>query len=250
MTSQTLKYPRLVTEASPAWRTEGSAVNDQAMTFDAVTLTAQSMAMLVKVNVELFEDAQAAVDGVIRDSFAKQIALELDRVALRGSGTAPEPRGIRNQSGVTLTSHGAAGTAIGPLGTGLGYDFLIDAVGAVRAGNFEPNAHIDAPRTEQGLQKLKEATTNAYAQPPEGLLPRLPTNQVPINLTVGASTDCSEVYTAQWDQLLVGVRTQLTIRFLEERFMDQLQYAFLAYLRGDVQLAQPAAFVVDLGVRG
>jgi hypothetical protein len=30
---------------------------------------------------------------------------------------------------------------------------------------------------------------------------------------------------------------------------DNLQYAFLAYLRADVQLAQPTAFAVDTGVR-
>ena len=100
------------------------------------------------------------------------------------------------------------------------------------------------------LAKLKEATTNAYLAPPPSLLPRLPTKQVPINLTVGTSTDTSEVYTAQWDQLLIGVRTQLNVQFLRERFLvDNLQYAFLAYMRCDVQLAQPAAFVVDTGVR-
>ena len=35
-----------------------------------------------------------------------------------------------------------------------------------------------------------------------------------------------------------------------ERYLaDNLQYAFLAYLRADIQLAQPTAFVVDTGVR-
>jgi HK97 family phage major capsid protein len=88
--------------------------------------------------------------------------------------------------------------------------------------------------------------------PPAGLadIPRLNSKQVPINLTVGTSTDCSEIYTAQWDQLLVGIRTDFTLQFLRERFLaDNLQYAFLAYLRADIQLAQPAAFVVDTGVR-
>jgi hypothetical protein len=36
-----------------------------------------------------------------------------------------------------------------------------------------------------------------------------------------------------------------------ERYLaDSLIYAFLVYLRADIQLAQPAAFVVDTGVRG
>jgi hypothetical protein len=48
----------------------------------------------------------------------------------------------------------------------------------------------------------------------------------------------------------VGIRTDFRLRFLGERYLaDNLQYAFLAYLRADVQLAQPTAFAVDTGVR-
>jgi hypothetical protein len=50
---------------------------------------------------------------------------------------------------------------------------------------------------------------------------------------------------------MVGIRTGFTLRFLGERFLaDTLSYSFVAYLRSDIQLAQPSAFVVDTGVRG
>jgi HK97 family phage major capsid protein len=172
------------------------------------------------------------------------MAVELDRVALLGTGTPPEPRGILNQTGVTLTSHGANGTAI------TNYDWWLDAVGAVRAANFEPNAHVQAPRSSTSLSKLKEATTNAYMAPPPSMLPMLTTKSIPINVTTGTSTDTSYVFTGDWSQLMVGIRTKFNLRFLGERFLaDDLQYAFLAYLRADIQLAQPNAFVVDSGVR-
>ena len=172
------------------------------------------------------------------------MAVELDRVALLGTGTAPEPRGVLNQSGVTLTAHGANGTAI------TNYDWWLDAIGTVRAAGFEPTSHIQAPRSSTSLSKLKESTTNAYLSPPAGLLPMLTTKSVPINVTVGASTDTSYVFTADWSQLMVGIRTDFNLRFLGERYLaDSLTYAFLAYLRADVQLAQPTAFVVDTGVR-
>jgi HK97 family phage major capsid protein len=246
MTSQTLKLARLTGEGTPAWHAENAAITAADMTFDAVTFTARTLTRVVKLSVELFEDADPSSEDVIARAFGAQLALELDRVALRGSGTPPEPDGIVNQSGVTITTHGANGALI------TNYDFHLDAVGAVRNANFEPNAQIQAPRTATSLSKLKEATTNAYMAPPAGLadIPRLNSKQVPINLTVGTSTDCSEIYTAQWDQLLVGIRTDFTLQFLRERFLaDNLQYAFLAYLRADIQLAQPAAFVVDTGVR-
>lgn len=243
MTTQTLKIARLTGEGTPGWRAENAAISAADMTFDSVTFTARSLNRLVTMSVELFEDSDPSASGVIANSFAQQIALELDRAALRGSGSAPEPRGVLNQSGVTLTTHGANGANL------TNYDFHLDAVGTVRNNNFEPNAHIQAPRTNTSLSKLKEATTNAYLQPPANMLPMLPTKQVPVNLTVGTSTDCSEVYTGDWSMLGIGVRTEFRLEFLRERYADNGQYAFLAWLRADVQLFQPSAFVVDTGVR-
>jgi HK97 family phage major capsid protein len=129
---------------------------------------------------------------------------------------------------------------------------LIDAAGVVAGNNFEPSAHIMAPRTFYALAKLRDATTaGQYLRPPDSLPPRLHTKQVPINLTVGGSSDCSEVYTGDFAQCLVGIRTSLEIDVLRESLMiSGGQYAMVAWLRGDVQLAQPTAFVVDRGVRG
>jgi HK97 family phage major capsid protein len=244
MTAQTLALARLTSEGTPAWKSENAAITAADMVFDRVTFTARTLVRLITLSVELFEDADPSSEDVIARAFAGQMAVELDRVALLGTGTAPEPRGVLNQSGVTLTAHGANGTAI------TNYDWWLDAKGTVLAGNFEPNAHIQAPRSSTSLSKLKEATTNAYMAPPAGMLPMLTTKSVPINVTVGTSTDTSYIFTADWSNLLVGIRTDFRLRFLGERYLaDNLQYAFLAYLRADVQLAQPTAFVVDTGVR-
>lgn len=243
MTAQTLKVPRLTGEGAPAWRNENAAVTAGDLTFDAVTFTARSLDRLVIMSRELFEDSDPSAGDVISQAFAAQLALELDRVALRGSGSAPEPRGVLNTSGVTVTTHGANGAAI------TNYDWLLDAAGTVLGNNFVPNAHIVTPRTVTSLQKLKD-TQNNYLTAPQGLLPILPTKQVPATLTVGTSNDTSEVYTGQWNMLGIGIRTGFEIRFLQERYADNQQVAFLAHLRADVQVLQPGAFVVDTGVRG
>jgi HK97 family phage major capsid protein len=248
MTSQTLALARLTSEGTPAWKSENANITAADMVFDRVTFTARTLVRLITLSVELFEDADPSSEDVIARSFAGQMAVELDRVALLGTGTAPEPRGVLNQSGVTLTAHGANGTTIT---TTTAYDWHLDAIGAVRAAGFDPNAHIQAPRTSTSLSKLREATTSAYLAPPPNLLPMLTTKSVPINVTVGTSVDASYVFTADWSNLLVGLRTPFRLRFLGERYLaDTLSYAFLAYLRADVQVAQPTAFVVDTGVRG
>ncbi|MEB8341794.1 phage major capsid protein [Streptomyces endophyticus] len=253
MTAQTLKIPRLTGEGTPGWRAENAAISAADMTFDSVTFTARSLNRLVTMSVELFEDSDPSASDVIANSFAQQIALELDRAALRGTGSAPEPRGVLNQSGVTLTTHGTNGSVIGspPAAGTMGWEFAVQAAGAVENNNFTPNAQIMAPRTNQSLSLLRD-TTNQYIAPPRYLdnIPRLTTKQVPTNLTVGSSSDCSEVYTGQWDMLGVGIRTEFRIEFLRERYADNGQYAFLAWMRADVQCFQPGAFVVDTGVRG
>jgi HK97 family phage major capsid protein len=244
MTSATLALARLTSEGTPAWKTENATITAADMVFDRVTFTARTLVRTILLSVELFEDADPSSEDVIANAFAGQMAVELDRVALLGTGTPPEPRGVLNQSGITATAHGANGTAI------TNFDWWLDAIGAVRAAGFEPTAHIQAPRSSTSLSKLKEATTNAYMAPPAGLLPMYTTKSVPITVTTGTSTDTSYVFTADWSQLMVGVRTDFNLRFLGERYLaDNLQYAFLAYLRADVQLAQPSAFVADSGVR-
>ncbi|NEW58590.1 phage major capsid protein [Nocardia cyriacigeorgica] len=243
MTAATLKIPRLTGEGSPAWRNEGAAITAGDLAFDAVTFTARSLDRLVILSRELFQDSDPSAGDIIAQSFAAQIAVELDRVALRGSGSAPEPRGVLNTSGITTTTHGANGTAISS------YDWFLDAAGAVRNNNYEPTGHIVAPRTGTSLAKLKNSQ-NDYLVPPATMLPMYGTKQVPINLTVGTSNDASEIYTGQWDLLALGIRHGFEIELLRERYADTGQVAFVAHLRADVQVLQPAAFVVDTGVRG
>ncbi|WP_081558320.1 phage major capsid protein [Rhodococcus sp. BH4] len=241
MTSQTLRIPRLTGEGSPTWRNELATISAADMTFDSVTLTARSLDRLILVSNELFQDSDPSAGDVIAHSFAAQIALALDLAALRGSGVAPIPLGILGTSGVTVTSHGANGTA-------MSYDFLLDAMATVRGNNFEPNAAIVAPRTLQSLSKAKD-TQGRYLDPPTGLIPLLPSKQVPINNTVGTSSDTSELYVGQWDQLYIGIRAGFSLRLLPERYADQGAVGFLANIRADIAVAQPGAFSVDVGVR-
>src|SRR5829696_4790600 len=104
MTSTTLKLARLTGEGTPGWKTENSAITANAdLVFDSVTFTARTLTRVITMSVELLEDSDPSANDVIARSFAGQLAVELDRAALRGTGTPPEPRGILNQTGVTLT---------------------------------------------------------------------------------------------------------------------------------------------------
>ena len=57
LTSDLNVVARLATDPTPAWRQENAAITEADPTFDAVTFTPQSLAVLVKVSRELLEDS-------------------------------------------------------------------------------------------------------------------------------------------------------------------------------------------------
>ena len=100
--------------------------------------TAKSLDRLVILSRELFDDSDP---GHGRDR-------QRVRQADCGGAGPRRPTRVRfcartarraEHLGLTTTTHGANGAGI------TNYDFLLDAVNAVRSNNFEPNAHIVAP---------------------------------------------------------------------------------------------------------
>ncbi|MBJ7325363.1 MAG: phage major capsid protein [Rhodococcus sp.] len=239
MTSSTLKLPRLTGDVGPSWRAEGAAVANNDLTFDTVTLTAKSLSRMILVSREALQDSNYVGD-VIAEAFAASFASELDRAALYGSGTGAEPLGVKNTSGILTTAHGANGGA-------LTYDFLLDAAGKVSAENYTPNAHILAPRGATALSKAKDTAGNYLVAP--NVLPILTSGTVPVNGTTGTSTDTSDVFTAEWGYVAIGIRETFTLQVADQLKADYGQIAFIAHMRADVCVLQPKAVHVDTGVR-
>lgn len=244
MPNQTLDIAKWAGDPSSAWHTENAAITPSDATLGKVTLKAKALAALTVVSRELVEDAPN-VGAELAHAFAASFAVKVDKAALYGSGTDPEPRGVKNTSGVTLQSMGTNGAVL------TNYDPFVDAVGTLADNNETANGGIIvAPRTERNTAKLKD-TTNQPMMRPSMLddLPFLATNQVPINLTQGTSTDASDAFIADWSQLMLGVRTQLVIEPLRERYADNGQLGFVSWWRGDIAVARAAAFAVIVGIR-
>jgi HK97 family phage major capsid protein len=248
MEAATLRVPRLTGSSAPAWRQEAGAIATGDLTVDSVTLTARSLAFRVTLSRELAADSSPDALELISHDLAAQVALEIDRVVLRGTGTAPEPRGVRNTSGITTATVGSGNGETVAIGK---YGPLLTAQGAVRGLNFEPNAWITNPRQQASLGALAD-TTGQYITPPAALddMRKLFTAQIPINLTVGTSNDCTEVYVCQWDQVLLGWREEPAMFQLVELSAGTGQLDLIIHARADVAVAQPSAMYVILGQRG
>jgi HK97 family phage major capsid protein len=246
MTSDTLHIARLAqpVAASPdittaQWKTENDTIDETDLLLERVTFTARTLPVLLKLSVELSEDS-VNIDEIIERELSQQLALELDRVALLGSGTPPEPRGIRNQSGVNIQNFGDVSPA--------DYDFIVDSIARIWADNHTPNARIYNSSLAAHLAKLKDSTGQPLRAPDVvTAVPAFITNQI---TNSGASPDETTMFVGDFSQLLIGLRTSFRLevsRVAGEAF-ERLQVWVRAYLRADVQLAHPESFDVTIDI--
>lgn len=247
MESDTLVLARLATGSTAAWKAENAAISASDQAWERVELKAKVVVVEQLMSRELFEDISPEGQRAIEHEIAQAIALKLDLAALEGSGTAPEPRGIANTTGVGSVSMGTNG--LKPTN----HDPLVNAVYAVlKANGAAPTAAVLHPRDLETFALLKD-TTGQPLRPPAALdgLPMLSSSQLSTARTQGTSTDASNAYVGDFSQVIIGVRPSLQLRFqvLQERFSDNLQVGLLAWLRADVALAHPEHLTKIVGLR-
>jgi len=234
MSSRTLAVPKLTGDPTAYWRAENESITEGAMTFGSVEMEAKTLAAYIKMPIELVEDSPLA-SSAVENAMASALSLELDRVAMVGTGAGQEPLGILGQTGVTVTTLSAA----------LTLDDLSTAVEGLRTSNEKPNAMITSPGIEGYLDRLKDGESNfLWPDKASGLvkaLTKYTTGQVPE--TRGDGND-GMVFIADWSKLLIGSRQDMRVVVSRETGLQNLQIHIAVFLRADIALARPAAFAV------
>lgn len=242
MDSQTLKLAKVSGDPTANWKAESASIVESDMTFEALTLTAKTLVAMCRMSVELLEDAQN-IDQVVQSALSQALALELDRAAL--FGVDPEPTGLYTTPGVQIFDMGVNGLALA------NYNPFSFAVEMVQGVNGEANATIIAPRTAGAIDRLVD-TTEQPMLPPASFanLAKFSTNQIPVNLAWGTAVNASVAFVGQWNQMLIGTRTNLVLEVSREAgtAFTNLEVLVRAYLRADVQVAKPEQFVKIEGI--
>ena len=242
--AKTFTTAAINTIPTAAWRNESAAVATSDPAFRAVVATPRSLSFMFKVSRELLADA-VGLTASLNQAIAQAFAKELDRVGLRGTGSAPEPRGILNTAGIQAVTNGTNGAALAS------YANLFSATQALlQADAPMPTAAIMSPRSLVKLGGLLDSTGQPVNMP-EMLKPLklISTSQVPNNLTVGTSSDCSEIYVGDFSKLYFAMRESVSIQMLNEAYASTGEIGFACHVRADVVLTYPAAFAVVTGVR-
>ena len=196
--------PRQTGGATAYWVSESGSPTESAQAFDQVTLAPKTVGAFVDFSRKLMLQSSIDIESFIRGDLAKVLGLEIDRVAINGSGTAPEPRGILNTSGIGSVAGGTNGAA--PT-----WGNIVDLESAVANANADVGSLYYITNTKvrgKGKQTVKATNTAEFIWSGNGMngYEGLVTNQVPSNLTKGTSSGvCSAIIFGNLADLIIGM---------------------------------------------
>lgn len=237
-------YAAVNTPPTAAWRAESGALAESDPAFRSVVATPRSLSFMFKMSRELLADGQGLVEA-INQAIAQSFAVALDYAGLRGTGTAPMPRGILNTTGIQSVTNGANGAAL------TSYANFFSAAQLIAEANAPaPTAAIMSPRSLVKLGGLTDTTNQPLRVPTmlEGVK-LIGTSQIPNNLTVGTSTDCSEIYIGDFSSVHFAMREEVSVQLLSELHAATGEVGFACHVRADVVLTYPTALAVVTGVK-
>lgn len=227
---------RVTSDPVCSWHGENASLPETKPTFGTLTLRAKTITCLVKLSVELAQDS-ANIEQQLQTVIINAMAGAIDSAGINGvsKDAAVAPSGIMNLPGRnSVTSIGAPAS----------WDFMIDGMYELMADNVQQGditALVGHPALWKKLAKLKTGITNdntPLVMPAEvAAIPKLWTTAAPL------SGGTAKAMLANWRDLIMGVRQQITVRVLNQSFMgSNLQLALLAYARVDFGAAREASF--------
>lgn len=216
--------------AATQWLAELEEINQDAAVAAEVELTPQKVGNLSIASNEAIGDASVDLLSTIGATAVRAVALEIDRALIAGSGTANQPRGLLNITGV-------------PSNATLNVDYagLVTAAGTVRGAGGRPDVAFISPADHTALalaadglnRPLLQATDQGPAEVVGGL--RLwPTPAVPAGTAI----------VGQADQILVAVRDDPRVDISTDARFGADAVAIRTIARVDVGIANLSALLV------
>lgn len=102
-----IAIPRQTSGATAYWVAESGAPTESQQAFDQVTMSPKTVGAYTDYSRKLLLQSSIDVENFVRMDLTKVIGLELDRVALYGSGASNQPLGVKNVSGINTKDFAA-----------------------------------------------------------------------------------------------------------------------------------------------
>jgi HK97 family phage major capsid protein len=218
---------------------ENTQVTEQDVAFGTAQIGAYKYtSKMVRVSMELLQDAAFDVEGFLRGALAERVGRIWNKHFTTGTGSS-EPLGI--VTGAVAGKVGAAGQV-----TTVTYDDLIDLVDSIDPA-YQGNAQFMMnASTRKALRKMKDSTNAPLWQPsiqagvPDQLLGYgyVINTDMPVPAASAKSILFGDFRAAYLARQVLG----FTVLRLNERFADFGQSAFLGFARADGTVQNTAAY--------
>lgn len=199
-----IAIPRITGGATAYWVSESGSPTASQQAFDQVTMSPKTLAARTAISRKLLLQSSLDIEALVQDDLATVLALELQRVAITGSGTAPEPRGILNTVGIGDIAGGTNGLAptwahIVGLETEVSQDNAdIGSLGYLSNTKVRGKLKTTSKVSGQNGFIWEDGMLNGYQA--------AVTNAVPSNLTKGTSSGvCSAIIFGNFADLMMGL---------------------------------------------
>jgi len=241
-----LHVPHITADPAAAWTSEGAAITPSDPNYADVPATPRKLATLTQVSNELIADSNPDVVSLLEMQVARSLALALDLGIFEGTGTAPQIRGLKNVSGITLDATLAAAPT--------NLDVFATAITTLQTNNATASAIVMHPRTWGTLLKLKEGSASnnkPLLQASAGSGAAAVQNSIygvpvflssQLSITEGAGAE-SSAYVYDGSQVVAVFRQDTTITLDRSRLFDKDQSELRAILRADMVAPNPLAIV-------
>jgi HK97 family phage major capsid protein/HK97 family phage prohead protease len=104
-----IAIPKVTGGATAYWVSESGSPTASEQAFAQVAMTPKTLAAQTAISRKLLLQSSIDVESFVQNDLARVLAQEIQRVAINGTGTNPQPRGILNTAGIGSVVGGTNG---------------------------------------------------------------------------------------------------------------------------------------------
>lgn len=108
-----IDIPKQSSATQAYWVGEGGAPTAGTPGLDQISFTPKTVGAYTDITRRLLLQSTPDAEAIVRDDILKVMALEIDRVAIYGTGTEFQPKGVKNYTGIHGVTFGSNGGAAG-----------------------------------------------------------------------------------------------------------------------------------------
>lgn len=221
-----IKMPRQTGAGNSNWLAEGSAASETDPTLDSITMSPTRLSIWNAYYRELLLQSALSVDSFLAADRLAVLARSLDSACIAGSGSAPVPLGLLNQSGLSAVLAGTTRATNGTVTAGAGgvpptfvdYNNMEAAISMANA-DIGTMSWLTTPKIRaagRSIPQIPGSAVSGFTWPnskvdakgiqegPLGYPALCTSNPVLTGFTANSVPNLHAIILGVWDQMLIG----------------------------------------------